>query len=226
MSNAAKSEWTAAGLGRHHHELSNGAAAIVSAGIDVMSERGYHAASIRTIAERAQMSTSNLYHHFASKQALLYVIMSLGIDTLREDTDAALASAPQDPASQLAALVRVHVISHAMRGKSAFVTSSELRSLEPEDRRKVRAKLDVQQRCFDRIVSTGIERGVFETPFGHGGARAVASMCTAVATWFDPHGSLDAAEVAEQYVHFSQQMLGLRSNSVSPPLEGRLPSGR
>lgn len=190
-------------------ETSNGASAIVAAGIEVMSERGYHAASIRTIAERAQMSTANLYHHFGSKQVLLFVIVNLGIDTLLTETEEALRDAPNDPISQMSALVRAHVLSHAKRGKMAFVTSSELRSLESGQRAEVMVKLDTQQRCFDRIVAAGIEDGVFVTLYGHDAARAVASMCTAVATWFDPRGALTPEHIAERYVSFALAMLGV-----------------
>src|ERR1700761_7833190 len=90
----------------------DGAAVIVEAGIELMSERGYNATSIRAIAKRAKMSTANLYHHFSSKQALLMQIVDDGIVRLRHDTDAALEEA-DGALEEIDAVIRAHVVAHA-----------------------------------------------------------------------------------------------------------------
>src|SRR6201996_869047 len=90
----------------------DGAAVIVEAGIELMSERGYNATSIRAIAKRAKMSTANLYHHFPSKQALLMQIVDDGIVRLRHDTDAALEEA-DGALEEIDAVIRAHVVAHA-----------------------------------------------------------------------------------------------------------------
>ena len=185
----------------------DGAALIVDAGIELMSERGYHATSIRSIAKRAGMSTANLYHHFDSKQALLVQIMFGGIVRLRHDTDRARAEAGESAVDQLDAVVREHVVAHARRREVSFLTTSELRSLPGRERNRISRLFDEQQRCFDEVVALGIEQGLFSTPYPHDAARALASMCTAVAAWFVPGGPLSPEDVAERYVGFALSLV-------------------
>jgi AcrR family transcriptional regulator len=74
-----------------------------------MNEHGYHGTSVREIADRAGMSSAALYHHFSSKQDLLFRITDRGIEALVRSTEDALLASPNDPASRLRAIVRVHV---------------------------------------------------------------------------------------------------------------------
>jgi AcrR family transcriptional regulator len=46
-------------------------AAIVTAALDLFRERGYDAATMRMIAERAAVSTGNAYYYFSSKEELI-----------------------------------------------------------------------------------------------------------------------------------------------------------
>jgi AcrR family transcriptional regulator len=46
-------------------------AAIVTAALDLFGERGYDAATMRMIAERAGVSTGNAYYYFGSKEELI-----------------------------------------------------------------------------------------------------------------------------------------------------------
>jgi len=42
---------------------------------DLMSERGYHGASIQTIADRVHVTKSTIFHHFKSKEGILLAIL-------------------------------------------------------------------------------------------------------------------------------------------------------
>ena len=53
-----------------------GAAKILAAGRDVFAERGYHAASIAAIGERAEITKSALYHHYGSKAGLYEAVLA------------------------------------------------------------------------------------------------------------------------------------------------------
>jgi TetR/AcrR family transcriptional regulator, cholesterol catabolism regulator len=47
---------------------------LLNIGAEIFSQKGYHDASIRAIAERAQMSLAGLYYYFRSKEELLFLI--------------------------------------------------------------------------------------------------------------------------------------------------------
>ncbi|TMJ43828.1 MAG: helix-turn-helix transcriptional regulator, partial [Alphaproteobacteria bacterium] len=48
---------------------------IVSAAAKVFRTKGYHAATVRDIAEEVGILKGSLYHHFASKEELLYLVV-------------------------------------------------------------------------------------------------------------------------------------------------------
>ena len=54
---------------------SAGELAILDAAARLFSESGYDGVSMRRIAESAGVSKANIYHHFASKEALYFAIM-------------------------------------------------------------------------------------------------------------------------------------------------------
>lgn len=189
-------------------EPRDGAAALLAAGVRVMAEQGYHGSSIRDIARRADMSTANLYHHFGSKQELLFRIMVAGIDQLLEASESGMAAAGPSPVAQIDALITAHVEAHCHRSAVSFVTFQEIRHLTPANQTTMRAKMDAQQRRFDQVVEAGVRSGVFHTDRPHETARALASMCTAVATWFNPDGPRTPDEIAAHYVELGRAMLG------------------
>jgi AcrR family transcriptional regulator len=43
---------------------------VLDAALDLFSQQGYRATSVRDIAEKAEVSTGNLYHHFPDKEAI------------------------------------------------------------------------------------------------------------------------------------------------------------
>jgi AcrR family transcriptional regulator len=182
-----------------------GPPAIVAAGIEVIAAKGYGAATIRDIAKRARMSTANLYHHFGSKRELLFYIMDASLDDLLLQSENALAEAGDDPEARLRALVGIHVKLHAQRAKGSRITNQEIRHLPPAQQRALREKMKEQQRKFDRVVEAGVASGAFAAD--HDDARALASMCTAVATWFNPRGELTPEAVAERYQELAFKML-------------------
>ena len=187
-----------------------GGKVISDAAIVAMSEQGYHGTSVRDIADRAGMSSASLYHHFSSKQDLLFRITDRGIEALVRKTEDALRAAPDDPAARLRAIVRVHVLTHAENQRGSFIGNSEIRSLEPANRAIIISKRDQQKAIFDGVVAEGVERGVFTTPYPKEATMALVTMCTAVAQWYRPDGALRPEEIADRYADLGLAMLGHR----------------
>jgi AcrR family transcriptional regulator len=185
-----------------------GEAGILRAAIAVMAEHGYHGTSVRDIALRAGVSPAALYHHFASKQQVLVTIMERGIEALLARTEAALAAAGDRPADRLRALVEVQVLFHLEDQRGTLLGTSELRALQEPVLSAHRAKRVRQQQFFDAVVADGVARGEFRTPLPEEAARAVVVMCTGVAAWFSPHGSLGRDEVVDRYQRLALDMVG------------------
>ena len=192
---------------------SPGAATIANAAMAVFSKKGFSAASIRDIAKRARMSPANLYHHFGSKQDLLFYLMDSSMDYLLERSEQVMADAGEDPGARLRALVVEHARLHAEDNIGAQISAREIRHLEAPQRRVLVEKMRRQQRKFDEVVDAGVAAGAFTTPFPGEAALAIASMCTAVASWYSPKGPLRPGEVGEHYGELALAMV----MTTSPP---------
>lgn len=184
------------------------AAQIISASVVAMAEHGYHGTSVRDIAELAGVSSAALYHYFRSKHGLLELILVRGTEHLHARTEAALLAAPANPADRLRAIVGVHVTRHLSAQREAFVGNTELRALEPAARALITSKRDLQQRLFDQVVQEGVEQKVFTTAHPRDASRAIVTMCSAVAGWYDPKGRLTVDEIVERYKEFALNLVG------------------
>jgi AcrR family transcriptional regulator len=190
--------------------------AIREAAVTAFLEHGFHGTSVRDVATGAGISVAGLYHHFPSKVDILFDLMSRTMDDLIAATERALAGAGDSPVDQLRAVVEAHVLFHAERRAESFVGNSELRSLGEARSRAIIEKRDRQQRLFDRVVATGVERGLFRTAYPRDASRAVVTMCTAVAGWYREHGPLGPAEIARRYGELALATVGLPEERATP----------
>lgn len=172
---------------------------IVESAVRQMGERGYHGTSMRDIAEGAQITVASIYHHFASKQAILQHIMVGALEDTIAMTRGAVLRAGARPLDQLQAIMRVWTVFHATSRDQAIVTATELRSLDTEGRRVVITLRDQQEQIFREVVQYGVDEGVFLTKLPTDATRWIISTGQQASTWFRPDGPLTAAELADRY---------------------------
>ena len=165
-------------------------------------EFGYHGATMRTIAERANLSVAGLYHYYPSKQDMLVALLDLTMTDLRLRTLAARDEGA-DPVERFVLLVECLALYHTHRRELGFVGASEMRSLEPAARLRVAGLRREQQRLVDHEVAAAVASGAFRTTRPGEAARAVVTMCTGLPQWFSQEGPASAEQVAGQYVEFA-----------------------
>src|SRR5699024_7716598 len=112
-----------------------------------------------------------------------------------------------DPASRFALLVEHLALYHTHRRDLGFLGASEMRSLGPENRHRITGMRNRQQHMVDKEVADGVRCGMFHTSRPEEAARAVATMCTALTTWFNPDGPLRPEEIAAHYVEFALNLV-------------------
>jgi len=184
---------------------------ILLAALQCFLEKGYHGTSVRDIATRAELSVPGLYHHFSSKMVLLEELMNDTMDDLVADVGGALERARPDPVPRFEAVVESHVRFHCERQEESFLGNSELRSLPSEALSTLVKKRDEVQRYFEIVVEGGIDAGIFEVTRPHETARALASMCVAVASWYHRGGELSPDDVVAIYRDLGLQLVGFRA---------------
>ena len=116
----------------------------------IFRERGFDATSVSDIARALGMTKAGLYHYFTSKEALLFEIMSFGLDRVRDEVVVPVR-AVHDPETRLRQIVIRHArITTRARGAVAQLVD-ETRALPPAARKKIEQRMRVY---FDLIRDT------------------------------------------------------------------------
>jgi AcrR family transcriptional regulator len=180
--------------------------AVLRAALEEFTERGFHGATIRAIAERSGVSAPTVYHYYPSKQAMLDTIVADDMDEMLLRAQAAITSA-DSPTGRFTNLVMSLALHHVHRQQAARVGASELRMLDQDAReRHVAARREVLDLVEDEIrhlVSTGLATAL---P-GRSTGRAIVMMCAGVAGWYRP-GERAPEEVAIEHANLALRMIG------------------
>jgi TetR/AcrR family transcriptional regulator, cholesterol catabolism regulator len=113
-------------------------------------DRGFDATSVSDIARALGLTKAGLYHHFESKEALLFEIMMFGLDKVRDEVIVPVR-AIRDPEERLRQLIVRHgrIIT---RGNGAVAhLGDEIRALPPAARRQIEQRMRVY---FDLVRDT------------------------------------------------------------------------
>jgi TetR/AcrR family transcriptional regulator, cholesterol catabolism regulator len=176
--------------------------------LDLFSTKGYEGTSIRDIAEGVGIRTSSMYHHFASKEAILWELTRTAFAQLtsgwEEERD---RIGDADPWGRLVGFVRSDVRYHAVHRREASIINAQLASLAPEHLAEaVRRRAEYETLLHD-LVAECLAGGGHSVPHGRLAVYAILQMCAAVAGWYRPDGELSVEEVCEVYAAPALKML-------------------
>jgi AcrR family transcriptional regulator len=192
---------------RHYSPLTLGP--ILDAAVETFREHGYHGSSVREIASRVGVTVPTLYYYYGNKQGLLVELLTGSMHDVLTRCRHALAEAGERPEQRLANLVECTTLYMAQRRALAFV-HAEIRGLEPENRARYVAQRDELSAMLRQTVLDGVDDGAFSTNHPVDAARAILSMCQAVADWYRPGGPLGEAELAKRYAEIALDTVGHR----------------
>lgn len=179
-------------LGRRVDILKSAAAAF--------RRRGYHGASVDQIAAALAMTKGNLYYYFRNKEAILFGCHQYSLDVLL-DLLAGVGRGPEPADVKLRTLVAafVHIILDELHGTALFL---DLQPLTPAHLREVVAKRDRFDRGLRRILSEGMDAGLFDAADPKLLSFAILGAVNWLPRWFDPRGSARSDEIAAAFADF------------------------
>lgn len=161
-------------------------------------EKGYLAANLRELARRAGIQGGSIYHHFTSKQEILFELMDHTMNDMIARLTRELADAAS-PLDQLRRTVHFHIEYFVTGPDQTYITDDELRNLEPQNYLKIIAKRDRYQHLVEEILAAGKREQGWRLDEPKLYTRALLKMCSGVATWFKPGGELSIAQIADSY---------------------------
>jgi AcrR family transcriptional regulator len=171
---------------------------IIKAAARLFNQNGYHATSMQDIARSVSIKKPSLYHHFASKEAILRAILEEGMDQLIEALTA-IAGSDQDCATKLAAAIHAHARIIAENPTEAAVFLREDRGLGDDYMAQYLDKRDQVERLFRDIVRQGIEENLFRETDVAIAVHGLLGMVNWMTRWYRPEGRLSAAQIADLF---------------------------
>jgi AcrR family transcriptional regulator len=134
--------------------------AILDAATTLLGERDYPATSIRDIARAVGMLPGSLYGFVDNKEAILYEIVSRGIDQFVAMVDD-IVEGGDPPDVQLRRAIIEHLKLVSQNPGGVLVVFHQWRYLGPEGRRNVVAMRHRYEQFFRATVEAGIAEGLF-----------------------------------------------------------------
>ena len=152
----------------------------------LFGERGYHGVSVRDIVGELDQHPTAIYAHVSSKQDLLFALVRIAHEELRDRVRLALLEAGTAASAQLRAIVMANALTHLELPELAQITASEVRHLSDEQR----AVLDVLRNDLGALLRDVVERGIAQGAFTPAdpvvALYAITTMGVHVHDWWTP----------------------------------------
>ena len=173
-------------------------AAIVDAAVEVFYKYGYEKASLREIAQEANVTQAAIYHYFRSKEEILFeVIQKFGNELFFRLR--AVAQKQSDPADKLKNVILEHVLSiKSNSGKGAKIVIEDKRFLSGDLRdRTTGEERQIFHLYRDIIAQIGRKSQLKESDYTVA-AFGILGMVNSLYHWYRPEKQLSIDRLPEK----------------------------
>ena len=188
-------------------ELSAARRRLFETALALFSRTGYNGVSVRDIVAELDQHPTAIYAHVSSKQELLFEVILIGYEELRDRLRSAVLEAGSDPAAQLRAIVSTNASTHLTYPELARVIHSEAGLLSESQR----AIIDVFRQdlggLLREVAARGVVQGVFNPPDLEITLLAITSMGVNVIDWWTVGMGVDIAHIAATHADLAIRML-------------------
>ena len=188
-------------------ELSPARRRLFETALVLFSRDGFHGVSVRDVVRELDQAPTAIYAHVSSKQELLYELVRIGHEELRDRVREAVLEAGADPVDQLRAVVRANALTHMAFPELARVAHTEHGRLS-EDQKAV---IDVLRHdlggMLRDVVRRGIAHGAFDPADVEVAVYAITAMGVRVVDWWTPHLGVPSEQVAAAQADLAVRML-------------------
>jgi AcrR family transcriptional regulator len=173
---------------------------ILRAAARLFQQQGYDATSMSDVAAALRLSKGGLYHHFQSKDEILFHLMNHAMDISQErviDRVRAIA----DPEERLRTLIRLHIaVVLGERDREITVMLHENHPLPPSLRKRINARKKEYVHFVETVIAeVQAARGARGGINPRAAAFALLGMINWIYQWYRPEGSLQEEHLARQY---------------------------
>jgi AcrR family transcriptional regulator len=191
-------------------------------------ERGYQSVSTRALAQAAGIQGGSLYHHFSSKEEILYRIVQYGSGEFFAgllpllEADGAVqpgrtcggpgypGDTPGPPGyrERLDRFVRAYITDAQPRRYAIAVLFRDMAHLSPDHFVELQAVRRHFQQAVQRFLADGVAAGEFRVPDAKLAGIAILDLLKGVDAWMREPGRLGRRQVAGTYSVLVLQLMG------------------
>jgi len=184
---------------------------VLEAAVELFADHGFDGTSVAQVITRAGVAKGGFYHHFASKEQLLYEVYGDLIGRQLADMEAILARG-DGAAATLRALILDLVETTAASARPALVFARELNRLGDERTREYRRARRRYHDAVRKLIRDGQAAGEFTAAAG---ADTVTFMIfgfvNELPLWFRPTGRKRPAQLGAELADLVLAALGVRA---------------
>lgn len=175
---------------------------IIQSSLDLFSTEGYHAVSVNKIVSVANTSKGGFYHHFSSKNEVLFEIHDVFITyALKKAREADKLN--KTPTKRLIKILDefVHVFDLYQAHLSVFY--QEAFNLDDEYEKIIKEKRNAFKSIISSVLYDGIKAGEFRQDLNIDlTTMAILGMVNWMYKWYDPNGKNTISEISNFYIDF------------------------
>jgi len=172
----------------------------------LFQQRGYDATSMNDVAAALKLSKGGLYHHFQSKDEILFEIMNHAMEITQERVLNPVRGIA-DPEERLRALIRLHIeLVLSPRDREITVVLHENHPLPPTLRKRINSRkkdyIHFVENLVAEVQNQARERNRQQAKTNispRAGAFALLGMINWIYQWYKPEGELQAQNLIPQF---------------------------
>ncbi|MGO9087039.1 MAG: TetR/AcrR family transcriptional regulator [Candidatus Sulfotelmatobacter sp.] len=166
----------------------------------LFQQRGYDATSMNDVAAALKLSKGGLYHHFQSKDEILFEIMNHAME-ITEDRVLAPVRGIADPEQRLRALIRLHIeVVLSPVDREITVMLHENHPLQPVLRKRINLlKKEYVHFVENLIAEVQRARQAKGAVSPRAAAFALLGMINWIYQWYKPEGELQTHNLVPQF---------------------------
>jgi TetR/AcrR family transcriptional regulator, cholesterol catabolism regulator len=178
----------------------------------LFQQRGYDATSMNDVAAALKLSKGGLYHHFQSKDEILFEIMDHAMEITQERVINPVRGIA-DPEERLRALIRLHIeVVLSPRDREITVMLHENHPLPPSLRKRINVRKKDYVHFLEKLVGEVQEKAQKQSKENQGrpsfakakvspraAAFALLGMINWIYQWYKPEGELQAQSLIPQF---------------------------
>jgi TetR/AcrR family transcriptional regulator, cholesterol catabolism regulator len=170
----------------------------------LFQQRGYDATSMNDVAAALKLSKGGLYHHFQSKDEILFEIMNHAMEMTQERVIGPVRGI-DDPVERLRALIRLHIeVVLSPRDREITVMLHENHPLPPTLRKRINQRKKEYVHFVESLIAD-VQKEAQRTRPAKGAvspraaAFALLGMINWIYQWYKPEGELQANNLIPQF---------------------------